>query len=138
MHHHSLILIFQEFPAQQAFDSKRKNIFFSTSLYSARHCIAALLDLALKVLALDQVGDIILVVVLLLALGLLHVLVGLGELAEGGEAVGAQLVQDTGDELGEFLLLAVAVEGVGVGGDGSVDWSMEGVVRIAVWVGSGL
>jgi hypothetical protein len=85
--------------------------------------ISALLDLALKVLTLDQVGDIILlIIILLLALGLLHVLVGLGELAEGGEAVGAQLVEDTGDELGEFLLLAVAVEGEGVGGDGGVDW----------------
>ena len=60
--------------------------------------MAALLDLALEVLTLNQ---------------------------EGGEAVGAQLVQDAGDELGEFLLLAVAVEGVGVGGDGGVDWSTE-------------
>lgn len=80
-----------------------------------------LLNLALEVLALNQVGDIILVVILLLALGLLHVLVGLGELAEGGEAIGAQLVQDTRDELGEFLLLAVAVKSVGVGGDGGVN-----------------
>jgi hypothetical protein len=85
--------------------------------------ISGLLDLALKVLTLDQVGDIILlIIILLLTLGLLHVLVGLGELAEGGEAVGAKLVEDTGDELGEFLLLAVAVEGEGVGRDGGVDW----------------
>ena len=86
---------------------------------------AALLDLALKVLTLHQIGDIILVVVLLLALGLLHVLVGLGQLAEGGEGVRAQLVEDAGDELGEFLLLAVAVEGEGVGGDGGVDCEGE-------------
>lgn len=81
----------------------------------------ALLDLALEVLTLDQIGDVILLVVLL-ALGLLHVLVRLGELAEGGKAVGAELVQDTGDELGELLLLTVAVESEGVGGDGTVDW----------------
>jgi hypothetical protein len=81
-----------------------------------------LLDLALEVLTLDQIGDIILIIILLLTLGLLHVLVRLGELAEGSEAVGAELVKDTGDELGEFLLLAVAVEGEGVGGDGGVDW----------------
>lgn len=82
----------------------------------------SLLDLALEVLTLHQVGDIILIVVLLLAsLVLLHVLVALGQLAEGGEAVGAELVQDAGDELGEFLFLAVAVEGEGVGGDGGVD-----------------
>ena len=84
-----------------------------------------LLNIALEVLTLHQVGDIILIVILLAlstALGLLHVLVALGELTEGGEAVGAQLVQDTGDELGEFLLLAVTVEGEGVGGDGGVDF----------------
>ena len=84
-----------------------------------------LLNIALEVLTLHQLGDIILLVVLLAlstALGLLHVLVALGELAEGGEAVGTQLVQDTGDELSEFLLLAVTVEGEGVGGDGGVDF----------------
>ena len=85
-----------------------------------------LLDIALEVLALNQIRDIILIIILL-ALGtglvLLHVLVALGELAEGGEAVGAKLVQDTGDELGELLLLAVAVEGEGVGGDGGVDYT---------------
>ena len=81
-----------------------------------------LLNLALKVLALNKVGDIILLIILLLtALRLLHVLVALGELAEGGQGVGAELVQDTGDELGELLLLAVAVQGEGVGGDGGVN-----------------
>lgn len=83
-----------------------------------------LLNIALEVLALNQVRDIVLILVLL-ALGtglLLHVLVALGELAQGGKAVGAKLVEDTGDELGEFLLLAVTVEGEGVGGDGGVDY----------------
>lgn len=84
-----------------------------------------LLDVALEVLALNEIGDIILLIVLLAVsagLVLLHVLVALGELAEGSKAVGAKLVQDTGDELGEFLLLAVAVEGESVGGDGGVDY----------------
>ena len=86
-------------------------------------CEIDLVNRFLKVLALHQIGDIILVVVLLFTgLVLLHVLVGLGELAERGEAVGAKLVEDTGDELGEFLLFAVAVKGEGVGGDGGVDF----------------
>lgn len=83
----------------------------------------SLLNIALKVLALHQIRDIILLVVLLAlttGLALLHVLVALGKLAQRREAVGTQLVQDTGDELGEFLLFAVTVEGEGVGGDGGV------------------
>jgi hypothetical protein len=86
---------------------------FATLLY--------LFGLALEVLALNKLGDIILVVVLVTTLSLLHVLVALSELAEGSKGVGTQLVQDTGDELGELLLLAVTVESEGVGGDGSVD-----------------
>ncbi len=82
-----------------------------------------LFNSVLEVLALHQIGDIILILVLLVTtLALLHVLVALGELAKGSEGVGAELVQDAGDELGEFLLLAVAVEGEGVGGDGGVDF----------------
>ena len=84
-----------------------------------------LLNIVLEVLTLDQIRDIVIILVLLAlgaGLALLHVLVALGQLAEGGQAVGAQLVQDAGDQLGEFLLLAVAVEGEGVGGDGGVDF----------------
>lgn len=77
-----------------------------------------LLDLALEVLALDQVGDL---VVILALLSLLHVLVALGELAERGQGVGAELVQDAGDKLSELLVLTVAVDGEGVGLDGGVD-----------------
>lgn len=80
-----------------------------------------LFNLVLEVLALNKVGDIILLVVLLITLLLLHVLVALGELAQGSEGVGAELVEDVGDELGELLLLAVAVEGEGVRGDSAVD-----------------
>lgn len=93
-----------------------------------RFVISFLLNIALEVLTLNQIGDIILLVVLLAlttGLVLLHVLVALGELAERSEAVGAKLVQDTGDKLGEFLLLAVTVEGEGVGGDGGVDFILS-------------
>lgn len=80
-----------------------------------------LFDLVFEVLTLHQIRDIILIIILLVALVLLHRLVSLGELAEGSKGVGAQLVQDTGDELSELLLLAVTVESEGVGGDRGVD-----------------
>ena len=73
-----------------------------------RFVISFLLNIALEVLTLNQIGDIILLVVLLAlttGLVLLHVLVALGELAERGQGVGAELVQDTGDELGELLVV---------------------------------
>lgn len=83
-----------------------------------------LLDGTLKVLTLNQVRDIILILVVLLlaSLLLLQALVALGKLAQRGQAVGAELVQDAGDEFSEFLLFAVAVDGEGVGGDGGVDY----------------
>lgn len=71
--------------------------------------ISTLLDVRLvlgrlEVVAGDEVGDVIviLIVVLLasLTLLLLHALVALGELAQRCERVGAELVEDTGDELG--------------------------------------
>jgi hypothetical protein len=77
------------------------------------------LGLALKVLAGHQVGDLV-VVGLLVTLLLLHALVGLGQLTQGGQGVGAELIQDAGDEFGELLVLTVAVDGECVGGDGSV------------------
>lgn len=79
--------------------------------------------LALEVLTLDEVGDVIVVLLLVLTLDtLLHALVALGELAEGSERVGAKLVKNAGDELGQLLVLTVTVDGEGVGGDGSVDY----------------
>lgn len=89
-------------------------------------------SLALEVLALDKVGDVIIVLLLVLTLNaLLHALVALGELAEGSERVGAKLVEDAGDELGQLLVLTVAVDGEGVGGDGGVNCS--GHVSIDGW-----
>ena len=84
-----------------------------------------LLDLALKVLALDEIGDLVVIVglafLLVAALLLLQALVALGQAAQGRQAVGAELVEDAGHELGQLLVLAVAVDGEGVGGDGGVD-----------------
>ena len=87
-----------------------------------------LLNIVLEVLTLHQLRDILIILLLTLttSLVLLQVLVALGQLAQGGQAVGAELVQDTGDELGEFLLFAVTVEGEGVGGEGGVDCSVWG------------
>lgn len=77
---------------------------------------------------LHQVGDLVVGVDLTLLLlagggGLAgsHRLVRLGEAAEVGERVGAELVEDTGDKLGKLLGLATAVDGEGVRGESSVD-----------------
>ncbi len=57
-----------------------------------------LLDLALEVLASNQFGDVVVVgITVLVVLG--HALVALGELAQGGEGVGAELVEDAGHQL---------------------------------------
>ena len=77
-----------------------------------------LLDLVLEVLAGDEVGDL---VVIRLLLALLHVLVALSQLTERGKRIRPELVQDAGDELGELLVLAVAVDGKGVGGNRGVN-----------------
>lgn len=54
---------------------------------------ASLFDLALEVLASDQFRDVVVISVTILGV-LCHALVALGELAEGGEGVGAELVED--------------------------------------------
>jgi hypothetical protein len=104
----------------------------SASLRRLQLCLIRLLRLHIKVL--HQVWDIVVVVVFVLStvradagpagaatvLGLDR-LVGLGELAQGGERVRAELVEDARDELGELLDLAGAVDGEGVGGKGGVN-----------------
>lgn len=84
---------------------------------------ASLLDLVLEILALDQLRDVVVVLVLLVlaALGFLHGLVALGQLAERGQGVGTELIQDAGDQLRQLLVFAVTVDGEGVGWDGSVN-----------------
>ena len=85
-----------------------------------------LLDFTLEVVAGDQIRDVVVVVLVLLAaaLFLLQALVALGQLPERGEAVRSELVEDAGHELGELFVFAVAVDGEGVGGDGCVDWAL--------------
>jgi len=55
-----------------------------------------------------------------------HSLVGFSEFAKGGERVGSKLVQDTGDEFGEFFVNAVAVDCEGVGRLETVDCLSQG------------
>lgn len=79
--------------------------------------------LALEVLPLDQIRDILVIFVLLLSAfsslsaRLLQALVALRQLAQTGQTVGAELVQDSRDKLCQFFVFAVAVDGKGVGGD---------------------
>lgn len=86
---------------------------------------ASLLDvaLALEVFTLNKVRYLIIVVVFLVLAfaALLEALVALGQLAEGSERIGAELVEDTGNELGELLVLAGAVDGESVGWNRSVN-----------------
>lgn len=86
---------------------------------------SSLFDLVLKVLAGDQIWDVIIIIIVVLLIFttflLLHGLVALSQLSEGGKGVGAELVEDTGDEFSELLVLTVSVDGEGVGWDGGVD-----------------
>ena len=78
----------------------------------------------LEVLTLDKVGDVVVVRVVLLVVVtrlLLEALVALGELSERRQRVGAELVQDTRNELGQFLVLTVPVDGESVRGERSMD-----------------
>ena len=81
------------------------------------------LHLALEILPLDQVWYLVVIVSFFLVstLLLLQTLVRLGQSPQRGERVRAQLVQDAGNELCEFFVLAVAVDSEGVRGNGSVD-----------------
>lgn len=85
----------------------------------SRYGACSLLDLILEGLTLNEVGDL---VVISLLLALLEALVALGKLAQRGKRVRSQLVQDTGNELRQLLVLTVAVDGEGVRGNRGVDW----------------
>lgn len=95
-----------------------------TAVAGIRRVLIVSFNFALEVLALDQVRDVLVILPFLLPLAfftLLHGLIALGQFAERGQRVGAQLVEDTRDEFGEFLLFAVAVNGEGVARDGGLD-----------------
>ncbi len=85
-----------------------------------------LLNLTLEILPSHQVRYIIIVLLLRLAalpaVLLLQILIALGQFAQRGEGVGPELVEDAGDEFGEFFVFAGAVDRECVGGDGGVDW----------------
>jgi hypothetical protein len=82
-----------------------------------------LFDLVLEVLPCDQIWDVIIIVVFLVftTCFLLHRLITFGKLSEGGKGVWAELVEDTGDEFGEFLVFTVSIDGKGVGWYSGVD-----------------
>ena len=86
-----------------------------------------LFNLILESLACNQIWNIILILIILTfaALLLLHGLVALGKLSEGCEGVGAELVENTGYEFGEFLVLAVTVDSKGVGWDCGMNCGFE-------------
>jgi hypothetical protein len=59
--------------------------------------------------------------------------VGLGELAQGSEGVWAELVEDSGNELGQVFVGSVAVDGEGVGARRGVDCEGGGCRRVS-WI----
>ena len=80
-----------------------------------------LLDLAIESLPCHKVGNVVIVIFSLLvsvlsALLLLHALIAFCQLAQRSETVRPKLVQDTGDEFGQFFVLAIAVYCEGVRG----------------------
>ena len=78
-----------------------------------------------SVKVLHQVGNVVVIVIWgsirWSLLVLLNSLVGFGELAEGRERIGSELVEDTGNELRELLHLTGTVNGERVGGNGRVN-----------------
>ena len=64
-------------------------------------------------------------VLLGLLVSLLQALVALGQLAQGCQGVGAELVQDAGDKVRQLLVLAVAIDSEGVGGNRGVDYGAK-------------
>lgn len=91
--------------------------------FQFKSLLTNLLDGLVEGLASNKVWDVV-IVLLLGALLLLHALVALGQLAQGGKGVWAELVEDTWNELGELLVLTGTVDGEGVGWDGSVDCAL--------------
>jgi len=104
----------------------------------------SLFDFPLKILALDQIRDLVIVVLtffLLPAFLLLHALVALRQPPQTGQAVWPELVQDARDQLGEVLVLAVAVDGECVAGDRCMNYERakprERLVGVGGRIGEG-
>lgn len=106
------------------------------------------LHLAFEILPLDQIRDIVIIVVVFVSAVLLvarvpvpaaaaavlflQALVALRQFAQRGQAVGPELVEDAGDEFGEFLVFARAVDGEGVGRNRRMDWKMGWEISLGV------
>ncbi len=75
-----------------------------------------LFDLVLEILARDQIWDVIIIIVRLsfTTFCLLHRLVALSQLSEGCEGIGAELVEDAGNEFRELLVFSCTVDCEGV------------------------
>jgi hypothetical protein len=85
--------------------------------------------LGFEVLSGNQIGDVLIIIVVLLVsvltLLLLHALIALGQFAERCKRIRSELVENAGDEFGQFLVLAIAVNGEGVGRNGGVHYSYQ-------------
>lgn len=116
---HSLLGLYLLFTSQVVFPS----VSVFSLFFKERNLSGGLLGLIDRSLleGLDQVGDLIITLGSKSSLAGSGLLVGLSELAERGKGVRAELVQDTGDELSQLLLLTTAVDGVGVGGSRDVN-----------------
>lgn len=95
-----------------------------------------LLNFALKVLPLHKFRYVVLPVLLpffplFSPLLLLKRLVALGKLSERSQRVGAELVENTGNELGELFVFARAVDGEGIRWNGRMDCVGGGCQRVA-------
>jgi hypothetical protein len=117
---HSISLLTKAFMSPCASLKINAHIMRSSSFSHA----SGLFDLTLEVFPRNQIWDVIIIIVIFLVITpfcLLHRLVALGKLSERGQGIGAELIEDTGDEFSEFLVFTVTVDSEGVSWDGSVD-----------------
>lgn len=88
-------------------------------------------NLTLKILPRNKIRDIIIVVLVLLpTLFLLQALIALRQFPQTRQTIGTELIEDSWNELREFFIFSVAVDGEGVGGDGGVDCTNKSDVRV--------
>lgn len=77
----------------------------------------ALLNTVFEILAIDQIGYIVIsIVIVAFALAtcaavLLKILIAFGQFPQTSQRVWTELVQDSWDKLGQFFIFAIAVDG---------------------------
>jgi hypothetical protein len=80
-----------------------------------------LFNFPLEILPFHQLRDLIIIALsflsFLAALLLLQTLIAFCQSSKGGKGVRTELVENAGDQFRKFLVLAVAIDGEGVGGD---------------------